>query len=359
MERLTINHQVFEGKEKIIQFCNKKLTSQKTPPWEKDIYLFLTEFLDQKDFVVVQTSGSTGKPKSITLKKKWMKYSAVQTCNFFNIDSNSQALLCLPAGFIAGKMMIVRALVSGCNLIITQPRANPIENITDQIDFTALTPFQLHYSLAFLKEKKHIKTIIVGGGEISSILEKSVQSLQTQIFATYGMTETSTHIALRRVNGSNPSGDFKLLENTHISIDSRNCLVLENPELFQHKLVTNDIVEIKDENTFRWLGRWDNIINSGGIKLVVEELEQKISFLLNQPFHLVGIPDEKLGMACVMVIQTSSLSTSKKMKLLHEISQVVEKYAVPKEVYTLPEFPLTKSGKVDRLALQKIITMDK
>jgi o-succinylbenzoate---CoA ligase len=181
------------------------------PSWERDIYEFLSHWYDKNDHIVVHTSGSTGDPKPIKIKKSWMRYSAITTCNYFGLQSDSKALLCLPAAFIAGKMMIVRALEVKFDLYVCEPTGNPFKDITEKIDFAAVTPFQLYQSLDTLHNNSIVKTLIVGGGEIPATLEAQVRDLPVEIFATYGMTETSSHVALRKVNGTNPEHAFRVI----------------------------------------------------------------------------------------------------------------------------------------------------
>lgn len=351
---ITLNSEPYTRNE-LINYCREKTVIESASDWYKEILKFIGQWLNHDDHIMVQTSGSTGEPKSIQLKKKWMEYSAVQTCRFFGLDDHSTLLLCLPARYIAGKMMIVRAITCGCYIITTDPRANPFLNNANRINFTAITPYQLYESLGTLKDNNSIKTIIVGGGEIPPALEKQIQVLPQNIYATYGMTETSTHVALRKVNGEDRSQFYTIIGDTEISLDERGCLVLENPLLFDDKLVTNDIVEIINDQSFRWLGRWDNVINSGGIKLVVEYLEKKIAHIRKEKMLLIGIPDEKLGMACTLAIEKGNLTEKEKTEIISQLERVLKKYELPKHIVNIPVFPVLKSGKVDRLSLKNML----
>jgi o-succinylbenzoate---CoA ligase len=352
---ITLNSKPYTRNE-LINYCREKTVIESASDWYKEILDFIEQWLNHDDHIMVQTSGSTGEPKSIQLKKNWMEYSATQTCQFFSLDEQSNLLLCLPVRYIAGKMMIVRAITCGCNLITTEPRANPFLHNSNRIDFTAITPYQLYESLETLKNNNRIKTIIVGGGEIPLALEKQIQVLPQNIYATYGMTETSTHIALRKVNGEDRSQFYTIIGDTKISVDERGCLVLENHLLFDDKLVTNDIVEIINDQSFSWLGRWDNVINSGGIKLVVEDLEKKIAHLREEKMLLIGIPDEKLGMACTLAIEKGNLTEKEKTEIISQLENVLKKYELPKHILNVPVFPVLKSGKVDRLSLRKMVS---
>lgn len=361
---LTINN-IQYSKPDLHKLCEGKINSQQTQQWERDIYLFIQDWLSDKEYIVVKTSGSTGEPKVISLKKKWLEYSATQTCNFFNLNKQSTALLCLPAAFIAGRMMIVRAFVSGMNLITVEPSSNPFINQSiippdgyrgnPPFDFIALTPFQLHQSLQTLKSNPLVKSIIVGGGEVRPSLENEVQDLPIDIYATYGMTETSSHIALRRVNGSERENFYTVIGHTSINLDNRGCLIIENPNLFDGKLITNDLVEIIDSRKFRWLGRYDNIINSGGVKIKPEEIELTIASLHPNPMVISSIPDEKLGEAVVLVMECDELSNEEKENLLKQLKNLVHPYANPKHIYTIPKLPETPTGKFDRKTLRAML----
>jgi len=335
--------------------CRNKLQKNSAGAWENHVYDFILNWLNDQEYILVNTSGSTGKPKTIALKKSQMAYSARQTSNFFHLRNKSTGLLCLPAAYIAGKMMIVRAFVSGFNLITREPSGNPFANLNEKIDFAAITPFQLFESLEALKKDTPVKTLIVGGGEISPALEKEIQDIPVKIFATYGMTETSSHIALRQANGKKRSTNFHVIGETKTSTDERNCLVIENPDLFDGKIFTNDIVEIISENRFRWLGRFDNIINSGGIKIIPEEIEKTLVHL--QPYAMVisSVPDKKLGEAVVLAMETNHLTEEIKEHLLRHIKTHVQPYAIPRKVFCIPEFPRTDNGKINRKALKDLL----
>jgi len=323
--------------------------------WERDVLSFLIEWHNGSDHITVQTSGSTGQPKRIRILKDWMKYSAKQTCNFFGLNERSTIHLCLPAAFIAGKMMMVRSMLSNCTLLISKPASNPFADITTPVDFTAITPHQLFESLSTLSKKTNIKTIIVGGGEVTSEMERSIQLLPQDIYATYGMTETSSHIALRKANGVDRKGYYTMIGDTKFDIDSRNCLVIENPQLFEGQLTTNDIVEIIDPRSFRWLGRWDNVINSGGIKLVAEEVERKIAHLHGGMMILVGVADKRLGEAAYLVVVRAGSVDADKNVLMEGVKRVLGQFGYIAGVHYVDKIPVTPSGKPDRVMLKQLV----
>ncbi len=353
-DTLTLNHQTY-SLPSLLELCNAKADDTTVPEWEKDIYLFLEEWFSKKDSITLHTSGSTGSPKRIDLMKSWMIYSARQTCTYFELGHPHTALLCLPAAYIAGRMMIVRALVCGFNLISVQPSASPLANLQQSIDFAAITPYQLYHSLEILKKKSLVDKLIVGGGEIDAGLQKQIQNIPTKVYGTYGMTETSSHIALQRINGREKEDFFRVLGHTKITKDHRNCLMIENSGLFDGTLITNDIVEIKNDRQFKWMGRYDNIINSGGIKVVPEEVEKQIAHLREEPMVISSVGSKKFGESIVLVVEKESLSSNEKDLLLQQIKSLVHPYSMPKDVFCLSRFPQTPSGKTDRVAIKKLI----
>jgi O-succinylbenzoic acid--CoA ligase len=274
-----------------------------------------------------------------------MMNSAGMTCRFFNIDEQSTALLCLPADYIAGKMMIVRAFVSGMNLIAVRPSANPFENLNNIIDFAAITPYQFLNSYQSIQETA-IRKIIVGGSQVSLRLEKMMEELDAEIFETYGMTETCSHVALRKLNGKNKSGYFEILEGVEIRTDDRNCLIIKAPALNDQELTTNDVVELVDAKHFKWLGRFDNVINSGGIKIFPEQVEKKIEPLIDRRFFIGALSDEKLTQKVTLIIEGSPFSPDEEANLRQNIDKELSKYEKPKEIYFRDEFELSSAGKI-------------
>lgn len=353
-DTITINNKTY-SLPTLLERCNAKTNNTTIPEWEKDIYVFLNEWFNNKDFIALHTSGSTGSPKRIKLMKSWMIYSARQTCSFFEFGRHHTALLCLPAAYIAGRMMIVRALVCGFNLVTVQPTANPFGNIKEHIDFAAITPYQLHQSLDTLKSESVVEKLIVGGGETDAGLQREIQNIPTKVYGTYGMTETSSHIALQRINGIEKEDFFTVLGHTKITQDQRRCLVIENPDLFEGSLTTNDIVVIKNDKQFKWIGRYDNIINTGGIKVMPEEIEKQIAHLREKSMVISSVGSKKFGESIVLVIEQESLSSTEKDLLLQQIKSLVHPYSMPKEIFCIPLFPQTPTGKTDRVAIKKRI----
>ena len=309
-------------------------------------YSFLQDWFSKKKVVEVKTSGSTGTPKIIQLQKEFMKNSAKATGQFFELSKNTTALLCMPTEYIAGKMMLVRALELGWHLDIVKPSSNPLQNVNKVYDFSAMVPMQLQDSLDNIEK---VKKLIVGGGVVSSELEKALQSISTEVFATYGMTETITHIAVKRLNHFNNNTSsgvenslYAVLPDITISSDDRNCLVINAPRVSDVEIVTNDVIEMISETEFKWLGRFDNVINSGGVKLHPEEIEKKLFEKISQRFFVAGVTDILLGEKLILIIEGKATTISLD-KFEH-----LSKYEIPKETYFLEKFVETATGKVQR-----------
>ena len=310
--------------------------------YEKELGEFLLDWLDQHDYIIVRTSGSTGKPKEIKIKKEAMIKSAIATGDFFNLYPGKKVLHCLPSNFIAGKMMIVRAIVLGLELDIVEPAALPRIDYEKDYEFCAFTPMQLKN---FAKYFNKIKTVIVGGGRVSDSIKALIQDKKPMVYETYGMTETVSHIAVKKINNFTDSETktyFNTLPGITVSTDDRDCLVIDAPELLDEKVITNDIVKIHSDTSFEWLGRFDNVINSGGIKLYPEVIENKLQCKIKQQFFITSIPDETLGEKAILIIEGTDNT------LDEAIFDGLDKYEKPKAVYAVAKFIDTASGKIHR-----------
>lgn len=321
----------------------------------KDVFLFLEEWFSDSNSVIIQTSGSTGKPKNIELQKERMFNSAIATGNYFNLKAETTALLCLPASYVAGKMMLIRALTLGWSLDIVTPNSNPLQNVPKIYDFSAMVPLQVENSINYLDK---IRKLIVGGGVVSNPLLAKLQNVSTDVFATYGMTETITHIAVKKLNNFstlktnfNRSNFYKTLPNVTIYVDERNCLVINAVKVSEKVLFTNDVVRLISDTQFEWLGRFDNVINSGGVKLQPEVIESKLVKVLQKPFFVAGILDDLLGSKLILIIEDTDDNTSEKKEgIINKIKSLnlFTKFEIPKEIYFLPEFMYTESSKIQR-----------
>ncbi|MFV8224635.1 AMP-binding protein [Christiangramia aquimixticola] len=317
-------------------------------PYEQQIGAFLLDWLRPSSSIEVHTSGSTGKPKKIRLTKEHMVNSALATAKFFELPAGTTALMCLPAEYIAGKMMLVRAMVSGWHLDTVLPSSIPLDQVFKVYDFSAMTPFQLDNSLARLHL---VKKLIIGGGAVSPRLRKMLKNTDCKLYETYGMTETCSHIAARRLNPKKKkaSRSFKLLPNVSIRQDDRGCLVIKAPKILDEEIVTNDVVEIVTYKRFVWKGRYDNVINSGGIKLFPEEIERKLNKKLDHRFFVTSIPDDALGEKLVLFVEDDfSEETIDNLRETIENMKSLGKYEKPRKIYLIEKFEETPNGKIHR-----------
>ncbi len=313
-------------------------TEDYTEPWQQDIGSFIEAYQNHTE-ISVTTSGSTGKPKTISIPKTFMRNSALMTGAYFQLQRGDSALLCLSVHYIAGKMMVVRAIELGLKLYCVSPSGDPLETIQTSIDFCAMVPLQVEKSLSKLH---FVKQLIIGGAPVSGKLEDQLQTVSTQCFATYGMTETVTHVAVRPLNQTKKSRYYTVLEGVRIEKDSRNCLVIHCPLLSHEVVVTNDVVDLIGEKQFLFLGRYDHVINSGGVKIHPEMVEKKLSSVLSERFFVASIPDDRLGEKVVLVIETP------KTDLTFDFDGILDRFEVPKHVFTLAQFIETPTGKINR-----------
>lgn len=303
--------------------------------FEKPVGDFLLDWFDGKDYIEMQTSGTTGTPKVISVSKQAMVNSALATGDFFDLQPGNSALHCLPVKYVAGKMMLVRAMILGLDMEFVAPSSHPLRNNEIEYDFVAMVPLQAQNSIPELKK---VKKMIVGGAVLNKELEKQLLKLPTQVFETYGMTETITHIAARKLGEK----AFSVLPGVTISYDDRNCLVIHAPRISDDVIVTNDIVELINENQFVFLGRMDNVINSGGIKLIPEQIEDKLANKIHQRFFITAKPDSELGEKVVLVVE------GEKQDLGDDLYDELDKYEKPKELIFITKFKETENGKVLR-----------
>lgn len=304
-------------------------------PFEKAIGEFILDWFDNSPYITLQTSGTTGAPKRMQVNKQYMVNSARATGSFFDVHENCKALLCLPAQYIAGKMMLVRAFILGWDLHSTEPNSNPLDNDNTIYNFAAMVPLQAQQSINQLKQ---VKKLILGGAKVDSQLAMQLKNQPCEIYETYGMTETITHIAAKRVGET----AFTVLPGVTVTQDNRQCLVLHAPAVNPEPVVTNDVIELLGSTQFIWLGRADNVVNSGGIKLFPEQVEEKLQPYIQNRFFTAGVPDETLGQKLILVIE------GEPYEIKEDIFNTLEKYEKPKDIHFVPEFAITESGKVQR-----------
>lgn len=322
-----------------------------------DLEAFLAEWHNDSPTVLVHTSGSTGKPKPMLVEKRRMQASARITCRFLGLHEGDTALLCMPLDYIAGKMMVVRALTCGLQLVSVPPSSHPLATshlspFPSRLDFAAMVPLQVWNSLQVPEERHrlmHIRHLIIGGGAIDQALASQLADFPHQVWSTYGMTETLSHIALRRLNGPEASDWYTPFDGVTLSLTDEGCLVISAPAVHEGPLVTNDIAELSPPATadsprrFRILGRKDNVVCSGGIKIQIEEVERLLRPHLHVPYMITKAPDEKLGEQVVLLTESKTVGDVLALCRLH-----LPKYWVPRRILSVDRLPLTETGKPAR-----------
>ena len=334
---------------------------------------FLSEWNNDSDRVLVHTSGSTGKPKPMMVEKKRMLNSARITCDFLGLKPGDSALLCMSLDYIAGKMVVVRSIERHLHLISVSPSGQPLKDVNEEITFAAMVPMQVYNTLQVPEERErlcHIRHLIIGGGAIEAALEKELKSFpgNIAIWSTYGMTETLSHIALRRINGDEASEWYQPFDSVHISQTEEGCLVIDAPQVCAETLVTNDIVEIEpyiynkvEKLRFRIKGRKDNVICSGGIKIQIEEVEAFLKPHLEKPFMLAKKKDGKFGEIAVLLTEDEDIKkveatvrrllSGKSDDSNKSSESKSHKYLIPREFRYVEHLPLTETGKPKRCCL--------
>lgn len=325
--------------------------------FERATLQFCAEWLNGKDEFILKTSGSTGVPKSVTISAAQMKASAIMTLKALQLKEGDSAFICLNTEYIAGIMMLVRGLEGKLKMFIIEPSSNPLLGINPEykFNFTALVPLQMQTIISSnesLQLLKDIDKIIIGGAPISQPLELFLQKMPNNFFHTYGMTETVSHIALRKIRDKLQANLYQVLEGIDIDIDERQCLMIKGAVTNFQWIITNDIVILKDKKSFVWKGRIDHVINSGGIKFQVDELEDMIhlifqKFNIRRRFFIFGLANEKLGEEIALFIEGQKESDVLK-KLQESLSENTEKYKNPKSIYFIESFIETPTGKINK-----------
>lgn len=324
--------------------------------FEQASITFCKDWTEGKESFVQQSSGSTGFPKAIEIYRDQMIASAKATGEFFDVDESTQLLCCLNPNYIAGKMMLVRAMNWNCEIEHVEPSTDPLLEISEDNlpDFVAMVPLQIQTILenpSSLEKLRKIKHIIIGGAPLSENLKSKIISAGIHAYQTYGMTETVSHIALARIESSNLV--YQTLKNVEIGQDERGAIWVKSPMSGPVRIQTNDLVDLKSKNSFVWLGRADFVINSGGVKIHPELLEMKteaiiLSIFPSSVFFYFGLKDDKLGEKLVLFIQSEKTDSNKAALLQRDLRLNLERFEVPKEIHLIQKFEITSSGKLDR-----------
>ena len=317
------------------------------PPALWDLYLFLNEWFDASPVVTVHTSGSTGVPKELVVRKDRMMQSARLTCEFLNLQAGDTALLCMNLRYIGAMMMVVRSLVAGLNLVVRPASGHPLSDVEVPLKFAAMVPLQVYNTLRVPAERKrleHTDILIIGGGAVDDSLEAELKTIPIAAYSTYGMTETLSHIALRRLNGEAASKCYYPFPSVELSLSAENTLIVKAPLICDDVLQTNDIACLCSDGGFTIAGRKDNVINSGGIKIQAEEMENRLQPFIPVPFAVTAVPDPCLGQALTLLIA----GKPDIKELENKLQAVLETYYRPKHIFITELIPQTENGKIDR-----------
>lgn len=329
---------------------------------------FLSEWHNDNPQLLVHTSGSTGKPKPLWVEKHRMLNSARITCDFLGLKAGDTALLCMPLDYIAGKMVVIRSIERNLRLLSVTPSGHPLSDASlseaavsdEEITFAAMVPLQVYNSLQVPEERerlRHIRHLIIGGGAIDDKLSAALHDFPNAVWSTYGMTETLSHIALRQLNGHDASEWYKPFEGVRTWLNEDGCLVIDAPAVCSHPLVTNDRAEIRPSDKkdgtaspcFRILGRKDNVIDSGGIKIQIEEVEHRLKPSLTADFAITSCPDERFGEAVVLLTTQADTAAVKTL-----CQQLLPKFWQPRLIFHVPSLPKTGTGKPARAEIKTL-----
>ena len=345
--------------------------------YERGVLDFCQHWLSGQETFTIQTSGSTGQPKTILLTRAQMVTSAHWTGQALGLEPGDRALVCLSVTYIAGMMMLVRGFELGLHLTVIDPVSRPLAPLApaEHFDFTAMVPLQLHETLHGSLHERTIldgmKAVLIGGAPVSLALEEQLQRVQAPLYHTYGMTETVSHIALRRLNGPQRSDRFVPFAGVRLGVDARGCLTITSALTCGETLYTNDLIEFQTDGAFRWLGRIDNVINSGGVKVHMEQVERALeAYLLHyqggvyaeRRFFVGPFPHPRLGHAVVAVIEgepygsDSAAASAFTTALRSSLQPTLTPYAIPRQVFFVTQLLETRTGKIDRSAnIQRLV----
>ncbi len=320
--------------------------------WKESACATVMDLTSGRVSLRARTSGTTGPPKQFKIPRRDLVNSARLTADAFNLLEGDRVLLCLPCEFIAGKMMFVRAMALGLDLHMIDPRGSILDNlkVNDRFRFTPMVPLQLHRAIQEDRSRveRQFETILLGGGPVSEALSEDIQGLSTHVFQSYGSTETVTHVAMRKLNGADRSDHYTALGQVHFGRDPRGCLVVFTPHLSEKQHVTNDLVELQDETHFTWLGRFDNVILSGGKKIFPEQLEAKTAGLLPFPHYFSAVSDPVLGQAVMLVLATDRPQDEVLPEVMEKLMRTLDPHEWPRRVQALDHIEMTNTGKIIR-----------
>ncbi|WP_303014089.1 AMP-binding protein [uncultured Bacteroides sp.] len=346
---------LLEGKEYTFEDIKRLMAegAEKYSPAEWDLFLFLDKWFDGSPFVKVHTSGSTGTPKELFVRKDRMMQSARLTCEFLELREGDPVLLCMNLRYIGAMMVVVRSLVAGLDLIARPASGHPLAEVKEPLRFAAMVPLQVYNTLQVAEEKERLRQtdiLIIGGGAVDEALETEIKSLPTVVYSTYGMTETLSHIALRRLNGASASKRYYPFPSVKLSLSAGNTLVIDAPLVCDGSLQTNDIARLYPDGGFIILGRKDNVINSGGVKIQAEEVEKLLRPLIPVPFVITSVPDRRLGQAVVLLLE----GKPDMEEIAGKLQEIPEPYYRPRHLLATNNIPQAGNGKPNRAECRKL-----
>jgi len=346
-DSLTLNGTTYKSHElkKLAEFAVSKTD---TPAWSRELFIFILEWLNDSEYILQESSGTTGRKKKIPLAKKSMQLSAGMTLRYFGLRAGQTSLLCLPASYIAGRMMLIRSMLGGLNLYLAEPSLAPDAASFPPVDFSAMVPAQVIHLLNDSNDQLSIRTLLIGGAEIPDDLVRRAENLPGSVYATFGMAETCSHVALRKLNRPGEGKEYRALPGVELSTDDRNCLVIRAPWL-NEPVNTNDLADCAAPGSFVWLGRYDNLINSGGVKVVPEEIESRIKAETGLNTIVVGLPHPILGQKVILVMLKEDQLTGE--SIVKPVLDTLPAPQQPKEIRFVDRFPLNRSYKTDRQTL--------
>lgn len=301
---------------------------------------FIDEWQSECGYISARTSGSTGTPKAIRLDKEFVRASALRTVGYFGLTGSSRLHSCVAADFIGGKMMAVRALETGARFSWETPSNRPLADLrpAETIDLLAAVPSQMLHIIDRIDDMPLINAVIIGGGGMTPALAERIAASGLNAYETYGMTETASHIALRRVGEE----WFGPLKGISVGLNGEGCLVIDFDS--GERVVTNDLAEVNAAGGFRIKGRADHVIITGGRKVNPVEVENRVSDLVPYPFRIAWVPDAKWGQEIVMEVETDGEIDSQAM--LEHMRARLSPWEVPKRILRVGALPRTGNGKV-------------
>ncbi|SMD38032.1 O-succinylbenzoic acid--CoA ligase [Reichenbachiella faecimaris] len=343
---------VFERSEYHLDRLSELLTKY---PNAAKIVDFINHWQQNARTFQFQTSGSTGTSKSIDVSRTQIVASVQATTEFLGLKKNQSALLCLDPSFVASLMMVARCLVNDMNLILQRPSSTPLKEFDYPIDFASFVPVQIYKMIedGTIGHLAKIQNILIGGAPLSSMAFETLAKIDTNIYATYGMTETVSHVALMPVKGEYKNAQYEVLPGITLNQDAEECLGILGTVTNHEWLQTNDIVKLTDSNKFQWLGRRDHVINSGGIKIHPEQLEKFIEGYIFTDFIISWKPNDQLGSECMIIAESCQVEKKVLDQIQSIVTQNFSKYHAPKSALFIDEFIRTDSGKVKREATRR------